>query len=59
MVPVGTIQVGGVVSDATGAGSVGNALMETDAGRDIQPVVLFLTVILCEPGAKPLIEVPV
>ena len=58
MEPVGVAQVGCDVTEATGAGSVGMALIETVAGSDTQPVVLFLTVILCGPSVNPLNDVP-
>ena len=46
MVPVGTAHVGVVVSEAIGKGSTGNALIVTVDATDIQPVVLFLIVML-------------
>ena len=57
MVPVGNAHVGAIVSDATGAGSVGMAAIVTILGADTQPVVVFLTVMLWLPGANPLISV--
>ena len=53
IVPVGVVQVGCTDAEAVGAAIVGTALMVTEAAVDTHPLVVFLTVTLYAPGARP------
>ncbi len=53
IVPVGVVQVGCTDAEAVGAEIEGTALMVTAVADDTHPLVVFLTVTLNAPGARP------